>query len=201
MSFKYIALVLCTICVFVFIVQMSVAGFTESFLFVSQDAFNRPWILVTSIFLHGDLGHLLGNIFALGLFGSILEKFIGTKKFIIIFFAGGIVANIVSLPFYTSALGASGAIFGLLGMLAALKPKMIVWTYGVPMPMFMAAGFWLLLDIAGAFYPTNIANVAHIGGLFFGIIVGIIFRQPETEAKRNENLSDEELKEWEEQWM
>src|SRR3989338_1423696 len=200
MSFKYIALVLCTICVFVFIVQMSVAGFTESFLFVSQDAFNRPWILVTSIFLHGDLGHLRGNIFALGLFGSILEKFIGTKKFIIIFFAGGIVANIVSLPFYTSALGASGAIFGLLGMLAALKPKMIVWTYGVPMPMFMAAGFWLLLDIAGAFYPTNIANVAHIGGLFFGIIVGIIFRQPETEAKRNENLSDEELKEWEEQW-
>ncbi len=201
MSFKYAALVLCLICVLVFIVQVSVTGFTESFLFVSADAAERPWILVTSIFLHGDLGHLLGNIFALGLFGSILEKFIGTRKFIIMFFASGIVANMISLPFYTAALGASGAIFGVLGMLAALKPRMVVWTYGVPMPMFIAAGFWLLLDVAGVFYPTNVANVAHISGLFFGIVIGIIFRKPEQKAEKEKNVSDHELDEWEQQWM
>ncbi len=201
MSFRYIAFILCAVCVLVFLVQMSVAGFTESFLLVSEDASVRPWIIVTSIFLHGDLSHLLGNIFALGLFGSILEKFIGPKKFIIMFFASGIVASIISLPFYTAALGASGAIFGLLGMLAALRPKMMVWTYGVPMPMFMAAGFWLLLDIAGVFYPTNTANMAHISGLFFGVAIGIIFRSPEAEDKKDKNIPDEELDEWEEQWM
>ncbi|MBI4162704.1 MAG: rhomboid family intramembrane serine protease [Candidatus Aenigmarchaeota archaeon] len=201
MSFRFIALILCAVCVLVFIVQSIIPGFTDNFVLVSKDAASRPWILVTSIFLHGDLGHLLGNIFALGVFGSILEKFIEARKFAIVFFASGIIANIISLPFYAAALGASGAIFGLLGMLAAMKPKMMVWTYGVPMPMFMAAGFWLLLDIAGVFYPSSIANVAHISGLIFGTIAGIFSRKPEGGTKNDKSISDEEIDEWEKGWM
>ncbi|HLD85324.1 MAG TPA: rhomboid family intramembrane serine protease, partial [archaeon] len=154
---------------------------------------------ITSIFIHGSMGHLLGNIFALGLFGSILERIHGTKKFLLVFFASGIVSGIASSFFYDAALGASGSIFGVLGMLAALRPKMMVWTYGVPMPMFIAAGFWLVLDIAGAFYPTNIANMAHIAGLAFGIAIGITQRNPQSEEKKP--LSEEELDDWEQEYF
>lgn len=201
MSFRYIALILCAACVLVFLVQTAVPGFTESFLLVSSDAAARPWILVTAVFLHGGTAHLLGNIFALGLFGSILERIMGSKKFLTVFFVSGIITSFVSMFFYDAALGASGAIFGLLGMLAALRPKMMVWTYGVPMPMFMAAGFWLLLDIAGAFYPSNVANIAHISGLVFGAAMGIIFRAPEQQEKEDKLVSDNKVDEWEQQWM
>ena len=201
MSFRYIALILCGVCVIVFLVQTALPDVTDSFILISADAASRPWILVTSIFLHGSAEHLLGNIFALGLFGSILEKLIGTRKFIAMFFVSGIVSGTVSLMFYAASLGASGAIFGLLGMLAALRPKMMVWTYGVPMPMFMAAGFWLLLDIAGVFYPTSIANMAHISGLIFGAAIGILSRTPQEEIKNDKSLSDEKINEWEQQWM
>ena len=199
MSFRYVAIMLCAVCVIVFIIQNSVQGFTESLL-LTKDVLSRPWILVTSIFLHGSMSHLLGNIFALGLFGSILERIVGWRKFVAVFFAAGIVSGLASAFFYDAALGASGAIFGALGMLAALRPKMMVWTYGVPMPMFIAAGFWLVLDIAGTFYPTSVANIAHIVGLAFGIAVGLIFRQSADE-KRSKPLTDEEVDKWEDQWM
>src|SRR3989338_7597220 len=197
MAFRYAAIMLCGAMALIFVAQnmIDITGSMQ----LTKDVLSTPWTLITSIFIHGSMGHLLGNIFALGLFGSILERIHGTKKFLLVFFASGIVSGIASSFFYDAALGASGSIFGVLGMLAAIRPKMIVWTYGVPMPMFVAAGFWLVLDIAGTFYPTNIANLAHISGLIFCIVVGITQRKPH--AKEKKPLADEDIDEWENQWM
>ena len=201
-KFYFSALLLSLLAVIAFAAQSLVAGFTGAFVLDSGLLAERPWTLVTSIFLHGSLVHLLSNIFALGLFGSILEKLIGTRRFLAYFFATGLLASLISAAVYPASLGASGAIFGVLGALAAMRPRMVVWTYGVPMPMFVAAGFWLLLDIGGVFFPSNIANMAHIAGMVSGIAIGLSAR-PEEEKKREKPkaLSNRELEEWEEEWM
>ena len=117
----YAALILVAVDVVLFAIQLSVPGFTDSFLLRSSDAFSRPWILITSVFLHGGVSHLAGNMFALGLFGLILEHSIGSKKFLILYFATGVIASFASVFFYDSALGASGAIFGVPAAASAVE--------------------------------------------------------------------------------
>jgi hypothetical protein len=184
---------------------LAVPGFTDAFLLQSSEVLARPWILVTSIFLHGSIEHLLYNMIALVIFGMILEKTIGSKKFVILFFISGIIASIGSSFFYEAALGASGAIFGLLGALAVLRPRMTIWVYSVPMPMFVAAGLWLIIDLMGILYPSGVANVAHIAGLLFGAIIGFTMRKQYPEEarkwKKEKAVSEEEIDQWEDQYM
>lgn len=199
---KYYSLALAAICIVAFAIQSGVSGFTESFLLDSSEVAVRPWVLITSIFLHGSASHLIFNMFALVLFGLMLERFIGSNRFLIVFFASGIIAGAASSLMYPASLGASGAVYGILGTLAAVRPRMIVWTYGVPMPMVAAAGFYLLLDMAGLFFPSNVANAAHIAGLIAGAVIGLALRKPEPGKERREKvLKDEELDQWEDEWM
>jgi membrane associated rhomboid family serine protease len=202
---RYFALIFAVLCILIFIVQLAIPSFTDAFVLVSADAFARPWILVTSIFLHGSTEHLLYNMLALALFGTILERIIGSKKFLFVFFLTGVIASIASTFIYNASLGASGAIFGLLGCLAILRPRMTIWAMGVPMPMFVAVIVWLLIDLAGIFYPTNIANAAHIAGLLSGIVIGILWRNKfkiETRKQQKPKIVEEkELENWEDEWM
>src|SRR3989338_422830 len=199
---RYYSLVLAAACIVLFAVQSMVPGFTEEFLLNSSQVLARPWTLVSSIFLHGSGSHLIFNMFALVLFGLLLEKFVGSRKFLVIFFVSGIIAGVASSLMYSASLGASGAIYGILGTLAAIRPKMIVWTYGVPMPMVAASGFYLLLDLGGLFFPSNVANSAHIAGLVAGVAIGLALREPEQrKEERKKLLKDEEINQWEEKWM
>jgi len=75
-----------------FLLQKAIPGFTETLLLVSDDVLLRPWILVTSMFLHGSFMHLLFNMYALYIFGPLVEKKIGSKRFLYLYFAGGIIA-------------------------------------------------------------------------------------------------------------
>jgi len=162
-------------------------------------------MFVTHIFLHGGLLHLGYNLFALLLFGSILEKLIGSKKFLLIFFIAGIASAFGDVLFYPAAVGASGAIFGIMGCLAILRPKLIVWAYGIPMYMIVAIAIWAFLDLTGIFYPDNVAHAAHLFGLVFGIASGLWIREEFKKSKkqelRYEVISDQELDEWEEKYM
>ena len=73
--------------------------------------------------------------------------------------------------------GASGAIYGVMGALAILYPFLIVYVAGLlPMPMILAAAFWALMELFGLFYPSAIAHGAHLGGLFIGILMGLYIR-------------------------
>lgn len=187
----------------IFLFQTVVSGFTDSFILDTSLALTKPWTLLTAIFLHGSVTHLLYNLFGLALFGIILEDIIGTKKFLKLFFIAGLAASLISLPFYTRVLGASGAIFGIIGMLAILRPRMVIWLYGMPMPMFIALMVWAAIDIFGIFFPSGTANIAHLAGLAAGIMFGLVNYKKYRENKPKEeriNIDEKKVKEWEKEF-
>src|SRR3989344_3719806 len=125
-KFRFYALKLCGWMFVVFLLQLLLKGFTEYFLLDSSKPL-EIWRFLTSIFLHWRNAYFTFNVFALALFGSMLERFLGSRRFLIVFFVTGILANIVSINFYDASLGASGAIFGVIGALIAIKPLMFIW--------------------------------------------------------------------------
>jgi len=162
-----------------FLFQM-VTNFWGYFAFFPASAFESPWMFVTSIFLHADIEHLFFNMLVLFFLGINLERSIGRKAFVILFFVSGIVGNLgylitASDPF-TPAIGASGAIYGIIGALATLAPMMMVFIGMIPMPMILVAVFWGFTDFAGLFAPSGIAHGAHLGGMFVGIAFGLYVR-------------------------
>ena len=188
-NYKFYALKLCGIIIVIFIIQLIAFAndfkFSETLL-LDQTSFIQVWRFVTSIFLHGSLEHLLFNMFALALFGSILEKFIGGYKFLRVFFITGILANLISVNFYPASLGASGAIFGIIGALVLIKPLIMVWgPGGFPMPMVLAAAIWAALDLFGIFLPSNVGNIAHLTGMLFGFIFGFVYLEKKKKSKRS----------------
>ncbi len=200
---KLAALYLSAVIILVFVLQ-TFFGITDEISLVSRQVFQKPWTLLSAIFAHGSVSHLLSNIFALAFFGLLLEGIFGWRKFLSVFFISGIIAGIASAFFYTASLGASGAVFGIIGALAALRPRMAVIALGVPMAMIIAAAAWALLDLAGMFYPGNIANAAHLAGLAAGIAFGIYFRKRYPEPKKAKTrfpLSEKEISEWEGRYM
>ncbi len=170
---RFVALWLSGIIVAVFILQM-IFG-TELFLLIKAVAWQEPWRFLTAIFAHANVAHLLSNLVALALFGLILEGRIGARRVLFLFMTAGIMVNVIS-P-YERSLGASGAIYAILGALTVLRPGMTVWVSWMPMPMFIAGIFWLLQDVFGVFYPTGVGNIAHISGLFIGVAAGFYWRK------------------------
>jgi len=201
----YSALVLAAVCIAAFVLQLAVPGFSEMFTLVSADVAARPWTLLSALFLHGDVVHLLYNLFALALFGMILEQAVGRRRFLLIFFGAGVLASIGAAVLYPAALGASGAIFGIMGALAMLRPRMQVWVGFFPMPMIMAAAVWAIGDFLGLFFPTSVANLAHLVGLAAGVGAGIYLRRglPSLRGRkrRGVELDEVEMERWEERWM
>src|SRR3989338_7547759 len=94
--------------VILFILQMTVKNFTESFILVGNDVFSRPWILLTSMFLHGGVYHLLVNMYVLAMFGSILEQRIGAKRIVLLYFSSGLLASFLSSFFMQGHWGQAG---------------------------------------------------------------------------------------------
>lgn len=200
----YVAIILAVICVVAFLVQMVSPGFTDAFALVSAEVLYKPWTLITTTFLHADVPHLLYNMFALVLFGMILENIVGRKKFLTIYFVSGFLASVGSLFLYKGAVGASGAIFGVLGTLALLRPRLQVWVYFIPMPMIVAAVVWATGDIIGLFVPGRTANLAHLIGLAWGAGNGLYLREGFGARKRKNDLihlDEKEVDDWEERWM
>jgi membrane associated rhomboid family serine protease len=139
---------------------------------------SRPWTIVTNLFIHSGVWHILANMITLYFFGSFLSRLIGVKKFLLVYFAGGILGNIVFIllppsPF-SIAIGASGAIFALAGVLVVLMPRLRVLLYFIiPLPLWVVV---LVFFVIWSFLP-GIAWQAHLGGLVFGLIAGYIFRR------------------------
>ncbi len=177
--FRFYALKICLILFLVFLIQLFFDKFTQLFLLNSY-SYLQFWRFFTAIFLHGNFVHLLYNVFALVLFGSMLERLIGSRRFLFVFFITGLLANLVSVNFYDNSLGASGAIFGIIGALIIVRPLMIVWAFGLPMPIFIAGILWAVGDAIGIFVPSNVANLAHLSGMFFGLIFGYLYKKNST---------------------
>ncbi len=140
--------------------------------------FERPWTIVTSLFIHSGLWHIIANMLALHFFGNYLSRLIGQSRLLISYFGGGIAGNVLFLLLaapYSIGIGASGAIFALGGVLTVMRPKLRVFIFPIPvaLPLWSAViGGFLILS----FFP-GIAWQAHLGGLVFGLIAGYFFRR------------------------
>ncbi len=205
---RHYALWLTGIIAAVFFLQIMFPSITASFRLASADVWSRPWTLLTAIFLHGSIVHLLYNGFGLAVFGSILEEAIGSRRFLMMFFATGLISSVVATFFYNAVIGASGAIFGIMGVVTVLHPTMTVWVYYIPMPMYMAAVVWAVVDLFGFVVPQGIANAGHLAGLAAGIAAGFVIRgkKPLSFGSRKNKmaraiLTAEEFDKWEKEQM
>ncbi|MGZ3901516.1 MAG: rhomboid family intramembrane serine protease [Bacteroidia bacterium] len=142
----------------------------------------KPYQLVTHMFAHGGFLHILFNMYALWIFGSVLERIWGPKKFLIFYLVCGLAAGLTQMFFVTTgaAIGASGAIMGLLAAFAYTFPNTEFFIIPFPFPIkakYMAAIF-AAFDIFGGFAGTdNVAHFAHLGGLVMGLILVIIWNK------------------------
>ncbi len=203
-SFGWVAIKLAAVISMAFLLQNILPQYVNFFILDTSAILLRPWTLITYIFLHGSPYHLFSNMFALALFGSVLEKVAGWRSFLKVFFATGVFSGFVGLFFYTSMIGASGAVFGVMGVLAAIRPKMVVPAFGVPMPMIAAIILYALLALGGTFFPSDVANVGHLAGMSLGLLIGLAWRERYKEEKKKAKkagLSDEEFREWEDRYM
>lgn len=205
-DFKYYSLWLALFIIIFFILQILIPDFTE--LFILNDRANNweIWRFVTAIFLHGDISHLFYNLFALIFFGLILESLIGSKKFLWVFFLSGIIANLIAINYYEASLGASGAIYGVIGALTIIRPLFVVFAFGIPMPLFLASVLWITGDIlrgAGAFGATNIGTIAHLTGIVVGFILGFMYRSKKRKQITSNRaiINENSIKKWEDNFM
>ena len=165
---------------------LTLFGDTEDAVFMLQHgAMYEPYIvegheyyrMFTCLFLHFGITHLLNNMVMLGALGWNLELEIGKVRFVIIYFASGIIGNIVSL-FYDLTLeqpavsaGASGAIFGLMGALLYV----VIANRG---RLGRLSGRGMLVMVILSLYfgltSTGVDNLAHIGGLVSGFLLAVL---------------------------
>ena len=166
--------------VILFVVTLATPSLIVSFGLAPAGFGERPWTIVTSLFLHGSFGHILGNMITLYFFGKYLRLLVRSSKFLLVYFIGGILGGILYVllaPPFSIAIGASGTVFALGGALAVMRPKLRVLVFPVPVPMPLWAavigGFVII-----SFLPS-VAWQAHLGGLAFGLIAGYFFRRKE----------------------
>jgi len=137
----------------------------------------RIWTLVTAIFVHASLIHLLGNMIFLYVFGNTLESVTNSKKkMLTTFFVGGILSFPLSLPFFppsASFVGASAAIFTLAAVVMLLKPLRFSWL--LLMPVGMVAIVYFLYNAAAVYFnlQSNVAYISHVIGFLLGVPFGI----------------------------
>ncbi len=123
------------------------------------------WRLITATFLHGSLLHLGFNMLALWILGTQIENYLGSKKFLLLYFVsaiGGSLASFYFSPPATFSIGASGAIFGLMGAFIVIGKKLRA---DVSQIMIL-----LLINVVLGFTVSGIDWRAHLGGLVAGAV-------------------------------
>lgn len=145
------------------------------------------WELITYQFLHQGLGHLLSNMLGLYFLGPETERALGTNRFLTLYLLSGVLGGIgwslLSPPIYT-CVGASGAVFGILGAYAALYPNRKLILIFLPFTPIKA---WVFVLILGAYefmhtlggQGGHVANAAHLGGGIAGYIYALIIGRPD----------------------
>ena len=154
--------------------------------------------LLTSMFMHGSILHIAGNMLYLWIFGDNIEDNFGHLKFLIFYLICGLIASLAQIladpDSIIPSLGASGAIAGVLGAYLVMFPRNrvrsilplpFIWTI-VELPAVVVLGFWIVIQIASQYTTMEsakatqgggVAYMAHIGGFVGGLILCFIFRR------------------------
>ena len=163
------------ICVFVFFLQ-GVDALMPHLVLHPIELLDMPWMLITSMFAHGGFQHIFFNMFVLFMFGSALENKIGSEKFIFLYLIAGVLGAIGFMVLNSPdeyVLGASGAIYGIIGALMILMPNMRVYIYMIPVPMWFAGIGYALIEIFAMGSADNIAHSAHLLGFVAGVVLAM----------------------------
>ncbi|RLG26148.1 rhomboid family intramembrane serine protease [Methanosarcinales archaeon] len=133
----------------------------------------RPWTLVTYMFLHGGFAHLFFNGMFMFFFGPELERRIGTARFLSIFFISGVLAAVGHmLTSDVGIVGASGALYGVFAALAVIAPHIRIYAFFIPMRITHALILFALLDFLWMGSGDAVAHMAHLSGLVVGLVAG-----------------------------
>ena len=126
--------------------------------------------LLTGIFLHGSIFHLFFNCYSLYVVGSQIESFLGKIKYIIIYLFSGLCGSLLSITFGggVASIGASGAIFGLMGALCYFGYYYRIYLGNVVKTQLIPL---IILNLSLGFMVSGVDNAAHIGGLIGGVIM------------------------------
>lgn len=167
-----------------------------------RDIVPPPFTILTSMFLHGGLGHVAMNMLTLWIFGNNVEDALGRVRFVIFYLVSGVaaalaqtVAAAMSGDALVPMVGASGAIAGVLAAYLVLFPHarvltlviVIVFVRLAHIPAGFFIGFWFLLQILSVVFggDPGVAFMAHIGGFVAGyLLVRVIGRRPRWQARR-----------------
>lgn len=153
--------------------------------------------VLTSMFLHGDWFHLIGNLWFLWLFGDNVEDELGHVGFVLFYAFAGIAAAMTQLLVDPASpipmVGASGAISGVMGAYIVMFPRapvrvatlLIVIPLILRVPAFFMLGYWFLLQVLGALpqlgggATAGVAFWAHVGGFAAGVVLALLVRRPD----------------------
>lgn len=185
MSFSILVSVACIVVFILEFVPLETSSglAVDEILFMPGDLTDpgRLYTVITSMYAHGSLMHLLFNVLGLILIGMVLEQRIGTRPYITIYLLTGIAGTLMFAGFhwdepFIGVLGASGAISGVLGAFARLYPneRMSMFVMFVPlppMPIWMIVTVFVGMQFLYSLGSTNIAWEAHLGGLIAGLIL------------------------------
>jgi uncharacterized protein len=179
MPVTYSGLILLT-CIVVFLISIIFPGFVYNYLALNPDyVMQRPWTLITYMFVHADFNHIFWNMVVLFFFGMELERRVGENKFLQIYILSGIVAALGQMMISGGFMvGASGAIYGVMGCLAIIAPEIrILLFFVIPMSIRGAVVLFALIDFLTLGSADNIAHMAHIVGLLVGLAYGQAMRR------------------------
>ena len=179
-----IILIICTILYFFTIFFADIITYYLAFnplLFIYM-----PWQLITSMFIHANFEHFFVNMLVLFFLGSELERRVGSGDYIKVFFLSGLAGNLAYLVYayltnpYIPAMGASAAIFGVMGCLAIIAPYLNVIIFPIPIPINIRIAILLFALFDLILLPftlqTGVAHIAHLAGLAVGLYLGKIIR-------------------------
>lgn len=153
-------------------------AFMNSYGFSGESLAAKPYTIITSVFVHSSIAHLLANILAWLFFGYAVEKELGAAKMLAIFFIGAAAGDFLSLLFYpagTVGIGASAGIFALVGAGMLVRPlDLSFYPVVVPVPLIflgLAYALYNAYEFFFAFDPT-VSYAGHFGGLLIGLAFG-----------------------------
>lgn len=162
-------------------------GAFSAFYLLKQDEWYR---IITAMFLHADAEHLMNSVVLLYLGGEIVEKSIGKWRFLVLYFVSGLCGHGLSAAYevvtgnYYESIGASGAVFGLVGGLLFL---VIVKRGRAAQISLQRMVFMVALSLYSGFRSLQTNNAAHIGGLISGFLLTFLLCMIGRENRRNYN--------------
>ena len=159
--------------------------------------------LITSMFMHGGIGHILGNMLFLWIFGDNVEDRLGHLQYLLFYIIVGILASLAHVAtcvllksdLLTPSLGASGAISGVMGAYLIFYPNnsvtVLIFRFVTTVPAIVAVGLWFAMQLFSSFMELGagegggVAYGAHIGGFIAGLPLAFFIDKTLSEGKQN----------------